>query len=71
MQIRRKNVDGKSLIIQYIVGSVRPYLGYCVIKTDTDEEFASLNALSDAELLDRLKAELGEQKLADLQANYT
>jgi len=70
MQIRRKNVDGKSLIIQYLFGSVRPYWGHYVIKTETDEELASLNALSDAELLDRLKAELGEQKLADLQANY-
>lgn len=70
MQIRRKNVDGKNLIVQYIYGSTNPYLGLFVIQAASNEEAFALFASPDAKLLERLKIALGAEMLADLQAAY-
>lgn len=68
MKIRRKNVDGKNLVMQYSYGS--KYLGFCTIEVTSNDEALALSALPDAELLTRLKTALGAKMLSDLQANY-
>jgi hypothetical protein len=68
MQIRRKNVDGKNLVVQYSYGS--KYLGFCTIEVASNDEALALSALPDAELLARLKTALGAEMLADLNSSY-
>jgi hypothetical protein len=70
MQIRRKNVDGKNFVVQYIYGSTSPYLGFCTIETESNEDAIALLSLTDANLLERVKTSLGAEILADLQTNY-
>jgi hypothetical protein len=70
MQIRRKNVDGKNLIVQYLFGSTNPYLSFCTIETESNEDAVTLLSLPDADLLERVKTALGAKMLADLQTNY-
>jgi hypothetical protein len=70
MQIRRKNVDGANLVVQYLVGAQNPYLGFHVIRTETNADATALSNLPDNELVVRLGQELGGQMLADLRSAY-
>jgi hypothetical protein len=70
MRIRRKNVDGKNLVVQYLVGSEIPYMGFHTIETQSAEEALALAALDDEALIKQVELGLGEQMLADLSAHY-
>ncbi len=51
-------------------GSTNPYLSFCTIETESNEDAVTLLSLPDADLLERVKTALGAKMLADLQTNY-
>jgi hypothetical protein len=70
MRIRNKNVEGNTLVVQYIYGTTNPHLGVVFIQTVSSAEAAALGSSPDEQLVKRVKQEIGEEMLADLQATY-
>lgn len=70
MLIRNKSVEGNALVVQYIYGTANPYLGVVLIQTVSHAEATALGTLPDEQLVERVKQEIGEELLADLQAAY-
>lgn len=70
MRIRNKSVEGAILVVQYIYGTTNPYLGAVFIQTVSHAEATALSTLPDEQLVERVKQDIGDEMLADLQAAY-
>jgi hypothetical protein len=68
MRIRQKFLEGNKVIVEYIYGTKNPYLGTVFVEAGSNA--LALYESSDEQIIERVRQELAEEMLADLQATY-